>query len=243
MKIAHFTARELQELRDGCNFTDFESQCFELKAKDISDVALAMNLGVSESTIAVTMRRIRTKITKVQKANTKEIKQADDNSCGRCCGTISHTVQEWMELPDEVSRKNVWYAYTDYRTENNVDVARFKFGDGKTLISQLPFVTAAITDNDIEDWDSQLGNDVLTKPIIITERYVFPADGYIMLEFKSAKDYAKVNICGASGRTLFRFEKPKGIRIHSKEVFVKRGMRCERVSASNGAKVKFTPLG
>ena len=58
-------------------------------------------------------------------------------------------------MPDKVSVKNKWYAVTDYRTDNNVNIPRFKFGDGVTLISKLPFVTAAITDNDVEYWDDK----------------------------------------------------------------------------------------
>lgn len=65
----------------------------------------------------------------------------------------SHTTKEWAEMPDKISVKNKWYAVTDYRTDNDVNIPRFKFGDGVTLISKLPFVTAAITDNDVESWD------------------------------------------------------------------------------------------
>ena len=70
-----------------------------------------------------------------------------------------HTVKEWAELPDKVSRLGVWYVYSDYRTDNNVDIPRFKFGDGKTLVSKLPFCTAAITDNDTEMWDNAVLKD------------------------------------------------------------------------------------
>ena len=67
----------------------------------------------------------------------------------------SHTTKEWAEMPDRVSVKNKWYAVSDYRTDNDVNIPRFKFGDGVTLISKLPFVTAAITDNDVEYWDDK----------------------------------------------------------------------------------------
>lgn len=67
----------------------------------------------------------------------------------------SHTTKEWAEMPDKVSVKNKWYAVSDYRTDNEVNIPRFKFGDGVTLISKLPFVTAAITDNDVEYWDDK----------------------------------------------------------------------------------------
>lgn len=65
MKICDFTNLELDKFRRECNFTEIESKCFELKAKDHTNIQLAMELNVSESTISVTMRRVRTKITKV----------------------------------------------------------------------------------------------------------------------------------------------------------------------------------
>lgn len=65
MKICDFTKPELDRFWKDCNFTDIEKQCFELKAKDKTNTQLAMELNVSESTISVVMRRVRTKITKV----------------------------------------------------------------------------------------------------------------------------------------------------------------------------------
>lgn len=65
MKICDFTKPELDKFREECNFTEIESKCFELKAKDCSNVELAIKLNVSESTVSVTMRRVRTKITRV----------------------------------------------------------------------------------------------------------------------------------------------------------------------------------
>ena len=65
MRICDFTKPELDKFRENCNFTTLERKCFELKAKDCTNIQLAMELNVSESTISVTMRRVRTKITKV----------------------------------------------------------------------------------------------------------------------------------------------------------------------------------
>ena len=65
----------------------------------------------------------------------------------------SHTTKEWAEMPDKISVKDKWYVVTDYRTDNDISVPRFKFGDGITPVSKLPFVTAAITDNDVLWWD------------------------------------------------------------------------------------------
>ena len=65
MKICDFTKPELDTFRRECNFTEIERQCFDLKAKDKTNTQLAMELSVSESTISVVMRRVRTKITRV----------------------------------------------------------------------------------------------------------------------------------------------------------------------------------
>lgn len=65
MKICDFTKPELDKFREECNFTEIESRCFELKAKDYTNIQLALELSVSESTVSVTMRRVRTKIMKV----------------------------------------------------------------------------------------------------------------------------------------------------------------------------------
>lgn len=65
MKVAEFTKPELEKFRAECNFTPLERQCFDLKAKDCTNVELAMKLNVSESTVSITMRRVRSKITTV----------------------------------------------------------------------------------------------------------------------------------------------------------------------------------
>jgi FixJ family two-component response regulator len=65
MKISEFTVPELTRFREQCNFTEIERQCFDLKAKDCTNVELAMKLNVSESTVSITMRRVRSKITTV----------------------------------------------------------------------------------------------------------------------------------------------------------------------------------
>ena len=65
MRICDFTKPELDRFREQCNFTDTERKCFDLKAKDCTNVQLANELNISESTVSVTMRRVRTKIIRV----------------------------------------------------------------------------------------------------------------------------------------------------------------------------------
>ena len=67
MKISEFTRHELDIFREECNFTDTERKCFDLKAKDFTNIQLAMKLNISESTVSVTMRKVRSKITRVMK--------------------------------------------------------------------------------------------------------------------------------------------------------------------------------
>lgn len=244
MKICNFTQGELDIFRKECNFTEIESKCFELKAKDCTDVQLAMELSVAESTVAVIMRRVRSKITTVMQNNITPRQEPQMNNCGRCI--MYHSMAEWSRIPDFLSTKGMLYVYSDYRTDNDVDIPRIKIGDGVHSLSELPFATTSITDEDTEYWDNKpdtTSND-FGKVVEVKEDdcFTFPTDGYIMLEFDSPSDYAKVNIYGADEQSYFEFSKPKDIDIHSKEVFVKKGMKCRYVDCSNGGKIKFVPL-
>lgn len=176
MKICAFTKSELDIFRKECNFTTLEAQCFELKAKNCTNVELGMKLNICDSTVSTTMKSVRAKITAVleQRASdkAKTVKKHKDNLetlnplvmyLAEFLNKIlensplvpeSHTIKEWAELPDRVSVKDKLYVVMDYRTDDNSpSVPRLKYGDGVTMISKLPFCTAAITDNDVLWWD------------------------------------------------------------------------------------------
>ena len=170
MRICDFTTRELDMFRKECNFTDIEMQCFNLKAKNKTNTELSMELNICDSTVSSAMKSVRAKITAVLEQhsadNAKEPPKYDMHPAMQYfmefINTLfensplipeSHTIKEWAEMPDRVSVKNKWYVVSDYRTDNDINIPRFKFGDGVTLISKLPFVTAAITDNDVLWWD------------------------------------------------------------------------------------------
>ena len=266
MKICNFTQAELDTFRKECNFTDLELRCFELKAKDCTDVQLALKLNISESTAAVTMRRVRAKIMTILDKNTRK-EETPACGCGRnCIGIISHTMAEWAKIPDFLSKKGTIYVYADYRTDNEVSVPRLKIGDGMSSISELPFATMAITDEDIEFWDNKPdneGNDlgaciIIDRSFDGENKFTFPCDGYLTLEFEQtietfdtsinkkiptpgAPIFAKVNIYGASEKSFFTLSKYAHIDYQSKEVFVRKGMKCEFVDAFR-ATVKFIPL-
>ena len=252
MKISNFTESELEIFRQRCNFTDTESRCFELKAKGCTDVQLSVRLSMSESSVAVTMRRIRSKITTVLEEEAKRVVASEetDSGCNRCPSRVYRTMSEWTKVPDAISTKGTEYIFADYRTENGVNIPRVKYGDGVTLISELPFATMSITDKDMEYWDNKpdtmsnhFGNIVrITEEYDKDNRFVFPSDGYLTLEFMNSIDFATVKLYGASGEIYFEFEKRAYIDIHSKEVFVKKNMECEYIRCSEGAKIKFIPL-
>lgn len=172
MKISQFTKCELDEFRTNCNFTELERSCFELKAKGQTNYQLAMTLNVCDSTVSMTMKSVRAKITAVleQKiSKTPETNKPTDNLHPTMAFLVdfvtkllentplipeSHTTKEWAELPDKVSIKDKLYVVMDWRNDDDSPgIPRFKFGDGITTVSQLPFCTAAITDNDVLWWD------------------------------------------------------------------------------------------
>lgn len=65
MNIYNFVEWELQKFRNECNFTEEESQVFELKAKNKSNEYIAQELHISLSKANRIIRQIKKKILKV----------------------------------------------------------------------------------------------------------------------------------------------------------------------------------
>ena len=65
MKLRDYTIPELNIFRELCNFTESEREVFELRAKDKSNVEIAMTMNVSEAQISKLSKRVYTKIEKV----------------------------------------------------------------------------------------------------------------------------------------------------------------------------------
>ena len=143
MKISAFTLDELNLFRSQCSFTESEAACFEMKAKDETDVAIAFALNVSASTVSVIKRRMRSKIDEVLRQNVRKAAYPQYHpSCGNCQQRVLHTMAEWARLPDFISVKGQEYVYTDYRTEGKINYPRSKMGDGEHYVSELPFYTS-----------------------------------------------------------------------------------------------------
>ena len=65
LKIRDFVEPELEHFRNTCNFSESEMAYFNLKAKDKSNVQIAMELNISEPQVSKLAKRVRNKIIKV----------------------------------------------------------------------------------------------------------------------------------------------------------------------------------
>lgn len=65
MKIRDFTVPELNKFRELCNFTDDEMMYFNLRARDKSNVEIAMAMNVSEAQVSKLAKRVKSKILRV----------------------------------------------------------------------------------------------------------------------------------------------------------------------------------
>ena len=65
MKLKDFTVPELNRFRQLCNFTSEELEYFELKAKDKSNVEIALAMSISESKVSTLAKKVKSKIIRV----------------------------------------------------------------------------------------------------------------------------------------------------------------------------------
>ena len=63
--IQKFTVPELDYFRRMCNFTAEERCYFDLKSVDYSNVQIAMEMHISESTVSKLARKVKSKIIRV----------------------------------------------------------------------------------------------------------------------------------------------------------------------------------
>lgn len=65
MQIYDFTVPELNKFRELCNFTDDESEYFELRSKKKSNVEIALAMHVSEAQVSKLARKVKNKIIRI----------------------------------------------------------------------------------------------------------------------------------------------------------------------------------
>lgn len=78
-----------------------------------------------------------------------------------------HTTAEWALLTSLVSIKGMIYIWSDYKTENGVDIPAFKVGDGSAYVVDLPFATQAITTTQITSWNNKVSARVSGENLIL----------------------------------------------------------------------------
>ena len=65
MKIRDFTVPELDKFRELCNFTDTELEYFNLRARDKSNIQIALEMNVSEAQVSKLAKRVKSKMIRV----------------------------------------------------------------------------------------------------------------------------------------------------------------------------------
>ena len=65
MKIRDFTVPELNRFRELCNFTEDELMYFNLRAKDKSNIQIALEMNVSEAQVSKLAKRVKSKILRI----------------------------------------------------------------------------------------------------------------------------------------------------------------------------------
>ena len=65
MKIRDFTVPELDRFRALCNFTDSELEYFNLRAKDKSNIQIALEMNVSEPQVSKLAKRVKDKMLRI----------------------------------------------------------------------------------------------------------------------------------------------------------------------------------
>lgn len=63
------------------------------------------------------------------------------------CRVMYGTQAYWDGQPELVAQENALYVYTDALTKDFKNIARFKVGDGQTLLKDIPFTDAVYYDH------------------------------------------------------------------------------------------------
>lgn len=65
MKIRDFTVPELNRFRELCNFTDDELAYFNLRARDKSNIQIAIEMNISEAQVSKLAKRVKDKMKRI----------------------------------------------------------------------------------------------------------------------------------------------------------------------------------
>lgn len=65
MKLRDFTVPELDRFRALCNFTEDELRYFNLRARDKSNVEIALEMNISEAQVSKLAKRVKNKMLRI----------------------------------------------------------------------------------------------------------------------------------------------------------------------------------
>ena len=75
------------------------------------------------------------------------------------------TTANWNSKPSLVSEENCIYVYTDFKTEDNVNIPGFKIGTGNAALIDLPFITDWIESGLVTNTERNYWNNKVTAII------------------------------------------------------------------------------
>lgn len=79
------------------------------------------------------------------------------DSSGGNCDIIAKTTAQWNADPTLISKLNTLYVYTDYETQDGVDIPALKVGDGLAYLIDLPFTyTGDVTPEQLAFWNNKV---------------------------------------------------------------------------------------
>ena len=92
---------------------------------------------------------------------------------------IYGTTEYWDEQPELIAQANALYVYTDALSKDFKNIARFKVGDGQTLLKELPFTDAVyydhisdplihVSNEDREFWNNKVSCSINGENLIFT---------------------------------------------------------------------------
>lgn len=67
MMLRDYTLPELNYFREQCNFTQDELEYFNLRARDVSNIAISLKMNISTSQVSKLAKRVSDKISRLDK--------------------------------------------------------------------------------------------------------------------------------------------------------------------------------
>lgn len=64
-RLSDYTKPELDRFRELCNFTDDELEYFNLRSKNTSNVAISLEMCISEAKVSILARNVKRKIKRI----------------------------------------------------------------------------------------------------------------------------------------------------------------------------------